>query len=72
MQEEKGRIIFFPTKHFPPYLELSRLEDLQTEFEFAQVQIAFEENYDKYNIMLRKQMLANRLRETLHIVSMKK
>lgn len=63
---EKAQVKFFPIKWFPPYVETVRLNELQLEFQHAFWLMA-KESKDAYQLALRKQMLHNKLRDTLHL-----
>ena len=75
MQEKKGRIIFFPIKHFPRYSVSDELERLQAEINQANFNIRQNHyqngKYDNYQIMLRKQQLANMLRSKWKLIDCK-
>lgn len=68
MQKDKGRIIFYPMKFIPNEKQLDELDRLQAEINYTHNLIAVEEKFDQYNIMLRKQALANKLRSLLQVV----
>jgi hypothetical protein len=66
--QKTAQVMFFPLKWFPPYQEIERLKELQEHITLAHAEIAYHARYDKYEIMLRKQQLANKMRESFHIV----
>ena len=68
MQKEKCQIIFFPMKFFPNYLLTVKLEELQMEIANAHSTIEIQERGNKYNLMLRKQNLANMIKDKIHII----
>ncbi len=67
MQKE-NKVIFFPLKYFPTFLQYERLKNLQSEFHFFHINVEYQANGNKYEIMLRKQKMINKLRESFKIV----
>lgn len=65
---DKAQVIFFPVKWFPPYVTMTRLEELQMEINYTRKKIELQEKDNKYMEMVRKQGLANLLRSKIHIV----
>jgi len=65
---EKNKIIYFSTKFFPPYLEVERLHELQIKIKQTHQAIEHVEN-NAYDLMVRKQGLANRLRSFMRVVT---
>tara|TARA_R110000868_G_C10972548_1_gene770436 strand:- start:26205 stop:26411 length:207 start_codon:yes stop_codon:yes gene_type:complete len=63
-----AQVLFINTLYQPTEYELRILNNMQVEIFFCHAQIEYEENGDQYNIMLRKQMLADKMRESIHIV----
>lgn len=66
--EQTAQVIFFPVKWFPPFLEIERLDQIQKEMNFTRWRIENECKGDKYKEMLRKQRLANKLKDKVHLV----
>ena len=65
---DKAQVIFFPTKWFPPYTVMTRLEELQMEINYTRKQIELQEKDNKYMEVVRKQGLANLLRSKIKLV----
>ena len=65
---KKGRIIFFPLKHFPSYLTLEELAHMRDKFEILMQQIDYEEQHNHYQRQLRKQIFHNKMREQFKII----
>ena len=69
MQEKKGRVIYLPMVYFPSYTELEHLQKLQEYYSTCAAQIEFECYGDRYAEVLRKEMLANRLRSKFYVIN---
>lgn len=67
--QKTGRIIYYPAKYWPSFEEQEYLKRLQDEITFAKAQIALDCKYDKYQILLRNQSLANRLRDKWQVLT---
>lgn len=65
---DTAQVIFFPVKWFPPYVVMTRLEELQMEINYTRKQIELQEKDNKYMEMTRKQGLANLLRSKIKLV----
>jgi hypothetical protein len=68
MSDEKCQVIFFPTLLVNSEQMTTRLDEIQMQFRQAIYSIEAQEIDNKYNSIIRKQTLANKLRELIHIV----
>jgi hypothetical protein len=67
---QTAQIIFYPLRYctrFPTYDVQVWLHERQLEFQSYYQQLEFEET-NKYNIALRKQMIHNKLRESIYLL----
>ena len=62
-----SNVIFFPVKHFPSYTTLKKLEQIQMELNKFHSDIKIDCK-DPYELAVRKQQLANRIKNRIHIV----
>lgn len=58
-----GKLLHFPKLWTPSRVENERLESLQRWFRETNASIHVESKFDKYQIVIRRQHLANRLRD---------
>ena len=68
MQKKEGRLVYYPMKFFPSFWEIERLEILQDELRYTNAQIELQERNNKYNLLIRKQHLANMLRSKWEVI----
>jgi len=66
--QQTAQVMFFPIKYFPTFLEMEHLRQLQDEIYYCHRKIEHDSQGNRYQIVLRKQLLANRLRESFYIV----
>lgn len=70
-EEEKGRVIFFPVKHFPSFLEMEERKHIQDMIKYTWQQIRHECKDDPYAYRLRVEMFANILRSKWKLIDCK-
>lgn len=63
-----GKIIYFGGTYYPQQKTLLKLEALQSHYRETTISILIDCKYDKYNYTLRKQALANRIRDKWKVI----